>query len=86
MMADKQKVSRLLKTARGQIDGILKMIDEDRYCIDISNQIMASQSFLKKANGEVLKAHLEHCVKEAVTDGDATEKLLEIESIIAKLL
>lgn len=44
MMADKQKVSRLLKTARGQIDGILKMIDEDRYCIDISNQIMASQS------------------------------------------
>ena len=41
MMADKQKVSRLLKTARGQIDGILKMIDEDRYCIDISNQIMA---------------------------------------------
>ena len=61
MMADKQKVSRLLKTARGQIDGILKMIDEDRYCIDISNQIMASQSILKKANGEVLKAHLEHC-------------------------
>ena len=60
MMADKQKVSRLLKTARGQIDGILKMIDEDRYCIDISNQILASQSILKKANGEVLKAHLEH--------------------------
>ena len=76
MMADKQKVSRLLKTARGQIDGILKMIDEDRYCIDIS----------KKANGEVLKAHLEHCVKEAVTNHDATEKLLEIETIIAKLL
>ena len=76
MMADKQKVSRLLKTARGQIDGILKMIDEDRYCIDI----------LKKANGEVLKAHLEHCVKEAVTNHDATEKLLEIETIIAKLL
>ena len=69
-----------------QIDGILKMIDEDRYCIDISNQIMASQSILKKANGEVLKAHLEHCVKEAVTNHDATEKLLEIETIIAKLL
>lgn len=60
------------------------MIDEDRYCIDISNQIMASQSILKKANGEVLKAHLEHCVKEAVTNHDATEKLLEIETIIAK--
>ena len=44
------------------------------------------ESILKKANGEVLKAHLEHCVKEAVTNHDATEKLLEIETIIAKLL
>ncbi|MDD3193482.1 MAG: metal-sensing transcriptional repressor [Oscillospiraceae bacterium] len=86
MVADKQKVSRLLKTARGQIDGILKMIEEDRYCIDISNQIMASQSVLKRANGEVLKAHLNHCVKEAVTQDDAGEKLLEIEAIIEKLL
>ena len=58
------------------------MIDEDRYCIDISNQIMASQSILKKANGEVLKAHLEHCVKEAVTDGDATEKLLKLNPLL----
>lgn len=86
MIADKQKVSRLLKTARGQIDGILKMIEEDRYCIDISNQIMASQSVLKKANAEVLQSHLEHCVKEAVTQNDASEKLREIEIIIAKLL
>ena len=86
MRADKAKVSTLLKTARGQLEGILKMVEEDRYCIDISNQIMASQSILKKANGEVLKAHLEHCVKEAVTNHDATEKLLEIETIIAKLL
>ena len=37
MMADKKQVTRLLKTARGQIDGILKMVEEDRYCIDISH-------------------------------------------------
>ena len=86
MMADKQKVSRLLKTARGQIDGILKMVEENRYCVDISNQIMAAQSVLKKANGEVLKAHLDHCVKEAITENDAAEKLQEIEKIIEKLL
>ena len=86
MTADKQKVSRLLKTARGQIDGILKMIEEDRYCIDISNQIMAAQSVLKKANGEVLKAHMDHCVKEAITEKDAAEKLSEIEKILEKLL
>ena len=58
MKADKTQVSRLLKTARGQIDGILKMIEEDRYCMDISNQLMATQSILSKANSEVLKAHI----------------------------
>ena len=42
MKADKAKVARLLKTARGQIDGVLKMIDGDQYCIDIANQIMAA--------------------------------------------
>ena len=42
MQADKSQITRLLKTARGQIDGILKMIDDDRYCVDISNQIMAT--------------------------------------------
>ena len=48
MMADKKQVTRLLKTARGQIDGILKMVEEDRYCIDISHQIMASEAILKR--------------------------------------
>ena len=55
MRADKAKVSRLLKTARGQIDGILKMIEEDRYCIDISNQVLAAEAMLKKANREIIK-------------------------------
>ena len=48
MKADKSQVTRLLKTARGQIDGILKMIEEDRYCVDVSNQIMATQAILKR--------------------------------------
>ena len=52
-MADKKQVTRLLKTARGLIDGILKMVEEDRYCIDISHQIMASEAILKRANKEV---------------------------------
>ncbi|MFR3878168.1 MAG: metal-sensing transcriptional repressor [Collinsella sp.] len=41
MMADHKSVTRMLKTARGQIDGILRMVDEDRYCVDISTQLMA---------------------------------------------
>ena len=55
MKADKSQVTRLLKTARGQIDGILKMIEEDRYCVDVSNQIMATQAILKRANKEIIK-------------------------------
>ncbi len=54
MKADHAQVARLLKTARGQIDGILKMVEEDRYCLDVSNQLMATQSILKKASGLVL--------------------------------
>ncbi|NCC80576.1 MAG: transcriptional regulator, partial [Clostridia bacterium] len=42
MQADKDRITKLLKTARGQMDGLLKMVEEDRYCVDISNQIMAT--------------------------------------------
>ncbi len=85
MKADKTKVSNLLKTARGQLDGILKMIEEDRYCMDIVNQLLATESILKKANREILKAHMEGCVKDALTDGSEGEKINEIIAIIDKM-
>ncbi len=71
MQADKAQITRLLKTARGQIDGILKMVKEDRYCLDISHQLMAADAILRRANRDVLKAHLEACVRTAVEQGDA---------------
>ena len=58
-----------LKTARGQIDAVIKMIEEDRYCIDIANQLLAIQSLIKNANNEVLTNHLNHCVKNAINEG-----------------
>jgi DNA-binding FrmR family transcriptional regulator len=85
MKADKEKVSRLLRTARGQIDGILNMIEEDRYCIDISNQIIATEAILHKVNREVLHGHIDMCLKEAIESGKTEEKLQEIRSIIDKL-
>jgi DNA-binding FrmR family transcriptional regulator len=85
MRADKAKVSRLLKTARGQLDGILKMVEEDRYCIDVSNQIMATQAILRKVNRLVLHDHLEGCVCEAFETEDRKAKLAEIMSIVDKL-
>lgn len=85
MKADKVKINRLLKTAAGQIEGISKMVEEDRYCIDISNQLLAVQSILKKANNEILSAHMHMCVKEAFDEGKEDEKIDEIISLINKV-
>ena len=85
MRADHDQVARLLKTARGQIDGILKMVEEDRYCLDVSNQLMATQAILKKANRTVLKAHMDGCVRQAVESGDPGEKLEELARLLDKL-
>ena len=85
MKADHEQVTRLLKTARGQIDGILKMVEEDRYCMDVSNQLLATQSILKKANRMVLTAHMDCCVREAMAGGDLEEKLAELSALINKL-
>ncbi len=54
MKAKKGEVIHKLKIARGQIDGILQMIEEDRYCVDISNQLQATQALLKSANQQIL--------------------------------
>ena len=86
MQAEKATVTRLLKTARGQLEAVLKMIDDDRYCIDISNQILATEALLKKANREVLRGHLEHCVKDALQSGNGEkEKIDELMSILEKM-
>ncbi len=88
MHADRSKTLRLLKTVRGQIDGLIKMVEQDRYCIDISNQILASQSILKKINLEILKGHFEHCIKESLIccSNEKDVKMNEIIDILNKLL
>ncbi len=75
-----------LKTAKGQIEGILKMIDDERYCIDISKQIMAVQSLLKKANLKILRAHIQYCVSSAIQEGKGDEKIDEILYILEKYI
>ncbi|MBE6055036.1 MAG: metal-sensing transcriptional repressor [Clostridium sartagoforme] len=86
MNNERKKAMQSLKTARGQIDGIIKMIEEDRYCIDISNQIFAAQSLLKKANLTILENHLSHCVKDACINGNGDEKINEIMKILDKVI
>ena len=86
MRADKAKVLRLLKTARGQIDGIIKMVEEDRYCIDISHQLMATGAVLNTTNKEVLSAHLNGCVTNAKTQDERDEKIDEFIKTLGKVL
>ena len=86
MRADHEAVKQLLKTARGQIDGIIRMIDEDRYCIDVANQLMATQALLSKANKTVLRAHMQGCVRDAAASGDPDAKIDELISVIDKLI
>lgn len=62
------------------------MMDEGRYCFDISNQIIAAQSLLKKANMLILKQHLKHCIKDAFTHNTGDEKVDEIIELFTKLI
>lgn len=86
MMADEKKILRLLKTARGQLDGIIRMVEEDRYCIDISQQVMATNAILNRTNREILTAHLEHCINHATSDEDRQEKIDEFVATLGRIL
>lgn len=84
--ADKKQVVNLLKTSRGQIEGIIKMLEEDRYCVEISKQILSVQALLKKANLKIIDQHIKHCVKQAFTEGEVAgnAKVDEIIELIDK--
>ena len=86
MKAEKAPVERLLKTARGQLDSVLRMVEEDRYCIDICNQLLAVQSLLKKVNRLVLQGHLEGCVQEACSAGNGDEKVQEVLALLDRIV
>jgi DNA-binding FrmR family transcriptional regulator len=75
----------LLKTARGHLDAIIKMIEDERYCVDISTQLLAVIALLKKANTSVINKHIETCVKDAVKSGDVDQKLKELEVLMKYL-
>lgn len=88
MKADAREVTRLLKTARGQVEGLMKMVEDDRYCIDIVTQIQATRSLLARVQNQILLAHLDGCVRQAFLHGDTqdqAEKLEEIRKVLARI-
>ena len=86
MKADRAKIEKLLKTARGQLDGILRMVEQDRYCIDISTQIMAAQAILTKVNREILLAHMNSCILKETDESNREERIAELTHVMEKLL
>lgn len=86
MNIEQKKALQTLKISKGQIEGTIKMIEDGRYCVDISNQIIASQSLLRKANLLILKQHMNHCVAEAFEQGNGSEKIDEVIGILSKMI
>ncbi|SCI75651.1 Copper-sensitive operon repressor [uncultured Clostridium sp.] len=84
-MEERKKAIQNLKVAKGQIEGIINMIEDERYCVDISNQIIAVQSLLKKANMQILRRHINHCVSDAILENKGEEKIDEIMKIFEKI-
>ena len=84
-MEERKKAIQNLKIAKGQIEGIIKMIEDERYCIDISNQLLATIAILKKANKEIISSHMKHCVLDA-SDEDASIKIDEMIQIINQMM
>lgn len=67
-----------LKTVRGHLDGIIRMLEADAYCVDVMKQISAAQAALERANRVMLHNHLETCFSEAVLDGRAATAIDEL--------
>lgn len=86
MQADTDKVLHKLKIARGQLDGIINMVNDDQYCVDISNQILATIAVLKKTNHDILQAHIRGCVSEALHTDEPNEKIEEALDLLKKLM
>ena len=86
MNEGKKQAVNNLKISKGQIEATIKMIEEDRYCVDVSNQLIAAQSLLKKANLMILKQHMDHCVIEAFQHDNGDEKINEIIELLSKAI
>ena len=84
----KDNYARRLRRIEGQVRGVAKMIDEDKYCIDVLTQISAVNSALRSVALNLLDEHLGHCVADAVTEGgdEADAKLAEASAAIARLV
>jgi CsoR family transcriptional regulator, copper-sensing transcriptional repressor len=86
-MPEDSKASCLKRLSRieGQVRGLARMLEEDRYCIDIVTQIAAVRAALRRVEEEVLRDHIAHCVEHAIVSGNAAEQRRKIAELIEVL-
>jgi DNA-binding FrmR family transcriptional regulator len=83
----KASVIKRLKRIEGQVRGLARMVEEDRYCIDIVTQLLAVRAALRRAEEEILADHVTHCVEHAITSGnkaDQRRKLAELTGVLRR--
>ena len=77
-----EKVLKNLNRVEGQVRGIARMVEEDRYCIDVVTQIEAARAALARIESDLLRQHLGHCVHRAMNSKNASEQAKVIEEIV----
>ena len=83
---DRKKVLARLQKIEGQVRGIGRMVEEDRYCIDVLTQVNAARAALENVALILLRDHTEHCVAEAIQAGDGAAKVRELSDAVARLV
>ncbi len=78
----KAAVLKRLNRIEGQVRGLVRMVEEDRYCIDIVTQVSAVRAALRRAEEEILRDHVGHCVEHAIASGDKKDQRRKISEII----
>lgn len=83
---DKDAIIKRLKRIEGQVKGIQKMVEEERYCVDILTQISAIRSAINKVGSIILENHMKGCVSQSIKQGDSEEMIDELMKTIDKFV
>ena len=80
--AAKNKVLARLRRIAGQVEGVARMVEQDRYCVDVLLQIASAEAALAQAAKAVLRSHVETCVTDAVASGKPTEQKRKLDELL----
>lgn len=82
--SDKEKILTRLKRIEGQTRGLQRMVEEDKYCVDILTQISSVQAALEQVSLLLMEDHMTHCVTEAIQQGNGEQKIGEMMSVLKR--